>query len=257
RFSEPMDPSAGAVAAQVGDVAIALAEPSWNDERDVLFIAPATTWPSESRIDLTIDGFTDAGGTAMEEAFALVFHTSDEGPPSVVEATPAEGSTVEASSLTELVFRFSEAMNPFVGTTSVEGATLGEHGWPAPDELRVAIAGLEPGATYRVLLEGFEDVAGNALDGTTTLLDGALDFTTTPDTDPPALSDSNPTHGQLDVAIALLTELVLVFDEPMDTTVRTASLDDGAEAVTLTGNWTAGGTELRFAASGRLRPDAV
>lgn len=257
RFSEPMDPSAGAVAAQVGDVAIALAEPSWNDERDVLFIAPATTWPSESRIDLTIDGFTDAGGTAMEEAFALVFHTSDEGPPSVVEATPAEGSTVEASSLTELVFRFSEAMNPFVGTTSVEGATLGEHGWPAPDELRVAIAGLEPGATYRVLLEGFEDVAGNALDGTTTLLDGALDFTTTPDTDPPALSDSNPTHGQLDVAIALLTELVLVFDEPMDTTVRTASLDDGAEAVTLTGNWNAGGTELRFAASGRLRPDAV
>ena len=257
RFSEPMDPSAGAVAARVGEVTIALAEPSWNDERDVLFVAPATTWPSESRVDLTVDGFTDAGGAAMEEPFELVFHTSDEGPPSVVEAAPAEGSTLEASSLTEIVLRFSEAMNPFVGTTTIEGATLGEHVWASPDELRVAIAGLEPGADYRVRLEGFEDVAGNALDGTMTLLDGALDFSTTPDTDPPALSDSSPTHGQLDVAIALLTELVLFFDEPMDTTVRTASLDDGAETVTLTGNWSAGGTELRFAATGRLRPDAL
>lgn len=258
RFSEAMDPSvAGTVAARVGDVGIALAGMSWNEERDVLFIAPATTWPSESRIDLTLDGFTDAGGTPMEEPFALVFHTSDEGPPSVVEAAPAEGSTLDASSLTEIVLRFSEAMNPFVGTTTIEGATLGEHVWASPDELHVAISGLEPGATYRVLLEGFEDVAGNALDGSTTLLDGALDFTTTPDTDPPALSDSNPTDGQLDVAVALLTELVLVFDEPMDTSVRTASLDDGDDTVTLTGNWSAGGTELRFAASGRLRPDAV
>src|SRR5690606_30760151 len=144
------------------------------------------------RIDLTIDGFTDAGGTAMEEAFALVFHTSDEGPPSVVEATPAEGSTVEASSLTELVFRFSEAMNPFVGTTSVEGATRGDDGWPAPCERRVATAGPEPSATYRVPLEGFVHVAGHARDGSTSLLDVALDFTTTPDTDPPALSDSHP-----------------------------------------------------------------
>jgi methionine-rich copper-binding protein CopC len=254
RFSEAMDPNAGTITARVGGVDVPLAAPSWNEEEDVLFVAPSSRWPSASRIDVSIAGFADAEGTSMEGPFEMVFHTNDEGPPSVVSATPAEGSMVDAA-VSEIVLVFSEPMNPYVGT--LDGAALGERVWMSPEELRVAISGLEAGASVRIALDGFEDVAGNALDGTMTLGDGALDFTTAPDTDPPALSDSNPTNGQLDVAVLTQREIVLLFDEPMDTSLRTASLDDGATAATLTGNWSADGTELTFSVAGRLRANAL
>jgi hypothetical protein len=253
RFSRAMDvEETGTIRATVGDTVIALGAFSWNEDEDVVTVAPDTRWPSGSRIDVTIEGFASAEGVAMEEAYETVFHTSDEGAPSVTAATPMEGSTLDADAVTEIVLTFSEAMNPYVG--ALEGAPIGELVWTADDELRADVTGLEDGTAYHVVLAGFEDVAGNALDGTLVLADGALDFSTTPDTDPPVLIDSSPTNGQLDVAIMLLPEIALTFDEPMDTSVRTATLDG---TTTLTGNWSVDGTELRFTVAGRLRPDTT
>lgn len=258
RFSAAMSASAGTVRARVGTTDIPLGATTWNDEADVLFVAPASRWPSSSRVDVTIEGFADRSGTEMEEPYELVFHTGDEGPPSVLEASPAEGATDVDVALAEIALRFSEPMNPYVGELTLTGGPgeLGARSWPSPDELRVEVAGLEAGKDYRVELAGFEDVAGNPLDGALVLLDDALDFTTAPDTTVPTLVDSNPTNGQLDVLVAALPEIVLRFDEPMDTSVRTASLDDGESTTTLTGNWSPDGLELRFVAAGRLRLDA-
>ncbi|UJR78392.1 Subtilisin-like serine protease [Sandaracinus amylolyticus] len=259
RFSEPMDETAGTITAAVGDVVIALAAPAWDDASDVVRVAPATSWPSGSQVAIRAEGFRDVAGNALAEPYAFVFETTDAAAPSVLETAPAEGATGIDPTLAAITIRFSEPMNPHLGVLRIAGGAgaIGARTWASPSELSVAIAGLDQDAAYRVQLEGFEDVTGNALDGAPVLADGAIDFTTAADEIAPTLVDSNPTHQQGDVDIALLRTITLQLSEPMDTSARTAMLDDGTATQTLTGNWSADGTTLTFAVSGRLTIDAT
>lgn len=256
RFSERVTPTPGTVLATSGGASVALGEATWGPEQDVLRIAPATTWPSDSRIEIVVEGYLDLAGNAMSEPFELVFDTSDVGAPSVSSTSPTEGAT--GADPTSITIRFSEAMNPYLGTLSLEGGTgvLGARTWIGPDELAVEVAELAPGRAYRLVLSGFEDREGNALDPAPVLGDGALDWTTTADETAPTVVDSNPTDGQLDVDVARVDAIVVTFSEPMDRAIRTAVLTAASATRTLTGNWNEDATTLTFATSGRLTVDA-
>ena len=258
RFSEAIRSDSGVVSATSAGLAIVLGEGVWVPEGDVLRIAAEELWPGGARVDVRVEGFEDLAGNAQVAVHELVFHTSDEGPPTVVESTPAEGATDVPVELAQLTIRFSEPMSAVLGGLSLEGGAgeLGAPEWSSETELRVSVSGLEAGASYRVVLDGFEDRSGNLLDGTPVVGDGAIDFTTAPDVTAPTVVDSNPTNGQLDLDVAALREIVVTFSEPMDAGARTAVLSDGADTLTLTGNWSGGGTVLTFLAIGRLSVDA-
>ncbi|AKF09110.1 Subtilisin-like serine protease [Sandaracinus amylolyticus] len=260
RWSEAIAEGGGTVRATSEGTTIALEAPTWSPERDVLLVAPTEGWPSSSRVVVTVEGFTDVAGNAQTDAFELTFETSDAGPPSVVSTTPTEGAIDVARDLDAIVVRFSEPMNPYLGTLALSGGpgALGARSWAGEDELHVAVSGLAWGTTYHIALDGFADVEGNALAASAVLVDGALDFATVADTTAPRVVDSNPTNEQLDLDVVALESIRITFDESMDVSRRTASLAVGEGApTTLTGNWSADGTVLTFAATGRVSAQAV
>ena len=81
RFSEAIRSDSGVVSATSAGLAIALGEGVWVPEGDVLRIAAEELWPGGARVDVRVQGFEDLAGNAQAVAHELVFHTSDEGPP--------------------------------------------------------------------------------------------------------------------------------------------------------------------------------
>ena len=96
----------------------------------------------------------------------------------------------------------------------------------------------------------------NALDTASYLVDGALPFATGADADRPRVSDSSPAEAQVNVSVRT-DQIVVVFDEPMDTSVTTARLVSAAGEATLSGTWTDGGTRLVLISRGRLAVDSA
>lgn len=247
RFSEPM--------AAVGTLLVvpgsfASSEGAWNALGDtVTFAAPAEGWPESTAIRASLEGFTDAAGNALP-AYTWRFSTIAEAPV-VTASNPVEGATDVSARATSIELTFSEPMDNTVGAITATGLTFGDAEWLAGDRVRFAVEGLAYETSYAVTLDGFRDRAGNALD-TSTYLEGTLDFTTGPDTDAPRVIDSNPDEGQLDVATDLLDEVLVVFDEPMDTDVGVATLEVDTRSTPLTAAWNAAGTEVRFSVGGAL-----
>lgn len=258
RFSERMAPSSGTITAISDGVVLTLGTREWLPEGDVLRVGAEGGWPGGARIDVRIEGFTDLAGNTQEGAYEFVFHTSDDGAPTIVGSDPTEGATEVPVDLSMIVVRFSEPMNPVLGTVVLEGGPgeVGGTTWATATELHATVDGLEAGTSYRLVLEGFEDRSGNALDGVPFAGDGAIDFTTAPDTTPPTVVDSNPTNAQIELDVHNFETVTLVFSEPMDTSVRTATLTAGSSTTTLTGNWSLDATVLTFNVVGRLTVDA-
>lgn len=253
RFSEPMGET-GTLSLRANGEELT-ATRSWSSDGTELTLTAEL--PTSAFVDLVLErDFTDVAGNGLEAPFSLAFRTGDDVAPVVTETDPAEGSTVSAR--TSLIrISFSEPMDVSRGTLSLEGGPgeLGEVAWTLGG-LVVPVSGLVYDTEYRVVLNDFADPAGNALDGNAYLGDGALDFTTGPDMDPPRVLDANPSEGQIEVRDTIPTVTVL-FDEPMDTSVREATLTVGSSSVTVTGTWSEGGTRIDFDVFGKLAPNAT
>ena len=210
--------------------------------------------------ELSLSGFVDGAGnpldtTALGADARLDFTTGpDETAPVVTGSSPTEGQLdVEVALLSRILITFSEPMDTARGTLSlsVDGRL------PVPvvpsfdaegDRLTVDVTGLlDARAPHRLTLDGLVDVAGNPLDGSVLLLDGALDFTTGRDSFAPFVAYLEPNEG--DLAVRADTERILVtFSEAMPPELDRVALTGDGRTVILEGTWSAGNTILTLPA---------
>ncbi|XXF78762.1 Ig-like domain-containing protein [Myxococcaceae bacterium GXIMD 01537] len=248
-FSEPMDSGAGTLVPSEG---LTLGAPTWSGNT---LTVPLSGLDTARDYTLRLEGFRDVAGNVLDgRAYlgdgSLDFTTGrDETAPMVTEATPAEGSTGLYPTRARTVrLTFSERMDTTQGGAElVEGNTRValtptwlDNGLAASFDLT---GRLRPAAAFRLVLSGFKDLAGNALDGTPTLGDGALDFGTVEDTQPPHVSAATPSEGAQDVypgELYLRTDVTpsgtyfrslftFTFSEPMDRSNTRHTLVDRAE----------------------------
>ncbi|MCB9623935.1 MAG: Ig-like domain-containing protein, partial [Sandaracinus sp.] len=239
-FSEPMNEAVGGLRAEVGDDVLTAVETVW----DGAVLRVRYEWPAESAITVAIEGFEDLAGNAAANA-SVTFTTYDTTPPTVTAATPDEGATVAAPTTIEL--SFSEPMDVARGALSLVGGpgTLGETTWTSTS-LSVEVESLAYDTAYALVLSDFADPAGNPLDRSVFLGDGALDFIVGADEDAPTVVASSPSEGQVEVTIG--TQFVVVdFSESM-AAVGTADLtsDAGGSVTDLAPTWSREGTRATF-----------
>jgi hypothetical protein len=185
--------------------------------------------------------------------------------PTVSEASPPEGATgVLPENASFIVLTFSEPMDRTMGRAELfdtGGNTVLTPNW-APDNFSVTYdvrLRLRYSSATRVVLTGFRDRAGNALDPAPYLGDGELDFQTGVDTVKPFLESSTPQEGAQDVYPAevfvtgstpptsLRKIVTLRFNEPMDQTLRRVVLRETYNASAfrnLDGLWSTDGLTL-------------
>lgn len=247
RFSEPMAREAGLIRIMPTGASLAASQGQWDSENRTLRVRPAGLWPSGAVTVTLGEEFEDLAGNALVP-FELRFETVDDIRPVVVSTSPEENATGISARLGEIVVRFSEAMRTSQGTLEALGgaATFGAPTWSADaTTVTFPVSDLEYERDYEVSLRDFVDANGNALAAGEYLEDGVLDFSTGPDTDGPRVVHSLPAEGQLDVNPAATTEIVVTFDEAMDTTIAVVTLSDGTTEHTLTGTWAENGRVLR------------
>lgn len=256
RFSEPMADVPGTLAVTADGVPVALDVRTWSEDGAVLTVALREELPSFAHVIVTVhDDFEDRSGNALAAPYVFTFDVADTDPPTVVATTPAEGATGVPGRLDVIEITFDEPMSA-TGTLRIEGGP-GEVGTPiwSTASVRFPVTGLAYETSYRIVLDGFTDAAGNALDGEPVLGDGAIDFTTGVDTDGPRVVDSNPDEGQVNVSLRFLDAIVVEFDEPMDTSLREAPLTVPGTVRTLTGTWSTDGRTITFPLAGELAPN--
>jgi len=202
---------------------------------DELTITPLPSWPRSAEIEIRLDtDFLDASGQALVDPFVMRF-TVDTGAPSIVSSSPADGATDVPARLGAIRVRFSKPMDQAAGTLTVEGATIAPFPSWSIDEVTFGVSGLAHDTTYRAVLAGFRDLAGNPLEGTT-----ELEFSTGSDVEAPEVIEAAPNEGQVDVSVAALAGLVVVrFDEPMDSRVVSVPITVGAVSGTASITWSA------------------
>ncbi|AKJ06008.1 Ig-like domain-containing protein [Archangium gephyra] len=151
-------------------------------------------------------------GTALLTACALALTACENGPtpppppgadtqpPTVRATSPAEHATAVLPGATpEVSITFSEPMKPDTGTlVPSSGLKLGAPAWSG-NTLKVPVTGLGHDDAHALELKGFQDVAGNALDGTVLLGDGTLDFHTGSDRPRAAVASASVAEGAQDV----------------------------------------------------------
>lgn len=267
-FSEPMSQTSGSVSLE--GPSGALGPLTWASAQSLSI--PVSGLLAAASYAVALSGFSDLAGNVLDPAphlgdGKLDFATgavADTTRPTVLSSTPLEGDSDVATPLGAVVLRFSEPMRTGTGTAAlyVGGSTAGvalTAAWSgSSDVLSFDVTGLvAPSTTYRITLEAYRDLAGNLLDGTPYLLDGALDFQTGDDLDttPPQAVGSNPAEGAVDVPVGL-TELSISFNEAMNPLVVTATLSGGSGGPeTLLGVFSAANTVVTFDVTGLLELD--
>lgn len=269
-FSEPMDTTAGTLTPSTG---LTLGTPSWTDSQHLQ--VPISGLGNNLAYSIRLTGFQTPRGAALDlTAYLgdgkLDFTTGpDKTPPTVTDASPAEGAqNVPTDSTSLLVITFSEPMTT-VGTTAtlVDGTTrtVLSPTWSS-DGFNVTYTVLDllrPNATLRVELTGFKDKAGNALSTTTYLGNGAIDFTTAPDRIRPYVVSTDPEDGAEDVypyetylqssspaTVGQRKVVTIRFSEPMDTSITQSTLTAPNQSTvpprSITGMWAADRRTLTF-----------
>lgn len=264
-FNEAMDPDAGMIRVVRGPATPG--SPRWTSDRRLE--VPLAGVESEQTYGFALDGFVDVAGNALEVTDVLTDGTldftvpveMDTTPPTVVASTPIEGSPAVDPAIASITLTFSEAMDQSRASAALtEGTATRMVGgiWNAPDTISFPVAGtLLPGTTYALRPMSFQDVAGNALDDSIYLGDGALDFTTDipPDSDPPAATAATPADQATMVPTAL-SEITVTFDEPMDPSNPDVVIDITggltATSTTRTGLWTNGNRTFAINVAGLL-----
>lgn len=147
-------------------------------------------------------------GSALLTACALALTACGDGPPTpptpgadtqaptVTATSPAErAEAVLPGATSEVSITFSEPMKPEAGTLVPSGGLkLGAPTWTG-NTLKVPVTGLGHDEAHTLELKGFQDVAGNALDGTVLLGDGKLDFRTGSDRPRASVASASVAEG--------------------------------------------------------------
>ncbi|MFY0529769.1 Ig-like domain-containing protein [Archangium gephyra] len=125
---------------------------------------------------------------------------ADTQPPTVTATSPTErAEAVLPGATSEVSITFSEPMKPDTGTlVPSSGLKLGPPAWTG-HTLKVPVTGLSHDEAHTLELKGFQDMAGNALDGTVLLGDGTLDFHTGSDRPRAAVASASVAEGAPDV----------------------------------------------------------
>lgn len=252
-FSEAMA-EGGTVTLRAGGVTIAAASAFASE---VLTITPDAALPSSARVRVTIgDDFADLAGNTLALPYELTFDVADADAPAVASSEPAEGATDVSARIETITITFDEPMIA-TGNVSLTGGpgTVGTLRWIDGQTVTFPVTGLAHETAYALVLTGFTDAAANALDPVAYLGDGALSFATGADLDAPRVIDSSPAEGQVNVSLRGTPSVTVIFDEPMNEALGTATLVVGSESTVLPGTWS--GTHLVLPISGRLRPDAM
>lgn len=180
--------------------------------------------------------------TIIDDAGLPDASQQDTTPPAVRDTTPADGAA-DVPRDAELVIRFSEPMAQDVGIVRVEPGGVGllatEGTWDAAGStLRLLPIGTWPsGQVTATIGNEFTDLAGNPLEPT------PIVFTTIDDVGP-AVTSSTPAEGATGLS-ARTSEIVIVFNEVMRTTVGTLDALGGAATIG-SPTWSAGGTTVTF-----------
>ncbi|MFK7985043.1 MAG: Ig-like domain-containing protein [Sandaracinaceae bacterium] len=256
-FSEPMNPLLGTLGLEGGGQ---LGEAAWSSDREIRVEITGLAHAVTYRLVLT--GFEDRSANALDPApvlgdGVLDFTTvADTTAPTVTDSNPTSGQAdVNVAGLRAIDVTFSEPMDTSVRTAPYEAGTavgtLTGNWSPDGTSIRFDAGGrVLADAEHEVDLSAFADAAGNPLDGTVMLVEGALTFTTSSsDAVAPFVVFSTPSEGSTGVSTRLPAVEVL-FSEAMDVTATDVSLDDGAAAVAITGTWNAAGTRLTLPLDG-------
>ncbi|MFO0683681.1 MAG: Ig-like domain-containing protein [Sandaracinus sp.] len=239
-FSEAIAPESGTLTLEADGTLVALGAATWSNDATRLTVSPVLPLAPGATVTWTIAGFEDLSGNALAVATVITFGVEDVVAPTIVRTTPDEGAAVDVTSLTTIEIETSEPLRTDRGTAVLIGPGTPTLGAPMVNgtTLSFSVGGLAPGAAYELTLSGFTDVAGNALDLAALGSDGRLDFATSAIAAPPTVVASAPREGQLDVEVALLSQISLRFSEPMDTSVGALALVvDGGAPVPLTARW--------------------
>ncbi|HYO71767.1 MAG TPA: Ig-like domain-containing protein [Archangium sp.] len=211
-------------------------------------------------------------GTALLTACALALTACEDGPtpppgadtqpPTVTAASPAEhAEAVLPGATPEVSITFSEPMKPDTGTLVPSGGLkLGTPTWSG-NTLKVPVTGLGHDAAHTLELKGFQDVAGNALDGTVLLGDGKLDFHTGSDRPRASVASASVAEGARGVypvemyydagasrpGVYFRKVLTVTFSEAMDPAFAQVTLVNRTDTTPprpLTGEWSPDGRTL-------------
>ncbi|UJR78395.1 Ig-like domain-containing protein [Sandaracinus amylolyticus] len=259
-FSEPMDVTAGTIAAATDEGAIELGDATWSDDRTRVEVAPVEPLPAGVTITVTVGStFRDASGNSLAPSYTFEFTTDDAVAPTIVRTTPAEGATGVDTALATIEVEVSEPVRVASARARLEGPgapVLGDATW-TDRVARWTVSGLLAESSYELVLEGFADVAGNALDASALGTDGRLDFTTGADVTAPVVVESTPREAQLDVDVGLVSTVAITFSEPMDTSSGTFALVVGGATTELAPEWDRGGRRVRLEVAGLLQSAAA
>ncbi|UJR83087.1 Ig-like domain-containing protein [Sandaracinus amylolyticus] len=250
-FSEPMH-DASSVAIEAEGTPIAIGSETWSDDGTTLTIAPATPLPASSHVRVELDAeLADRAGNTLGLPFVIQFTTEDRAAPRVIDSEPGAGATGLSARLDAITITFDEPMNASTGGVRLEGGSgvVGALSWIDGHTVRAPLSGLAYETSYRVVLEGFADVAGNALDASVYLVEGAIPFATGVDRDGPRVTDAVPSEDQVNVSITT-SAIVVEFDEAMDTSIGSATLLAGTTPRALAATWSDEGTRASFALAG-------
>lgn len=169
-FNEPMNPSSAEGAVQ----AVPPLHDVWFEWEALTLKVHHAPFPPDSLITITIDaGATDLTGNHLAVPYVFSFRTMiDDAAPYLMSALPANGATSVSTSLTQIVFNFSESMDPKTFDfpfeyidARVNQAVRTELDFSADySSLTVPLSRtLLPGCTYWVNLWNATDGAGNVI----------------------------------------------------------------------------------------------
>jgi len=259
-FDEPMSVAVGSVTLSGG--AGTLSAVRWVGTQraivDVAGLAPETAYT------LTPVGFRDVAGNALAGTAYLVdgeldFTTAEDvTAPFVVDASPSEAQVaVSVTRTVRIVVELSEAMDTSITSASLVAssgtATPLTGSWSA-DARTVTFPlpiSLQTNTQYALDLRAFRDGSGNPLDAATYLIDGALDFSAGPDVFLPFVAFTFPVEGE--TADSWQRDTIdVVFNEEMDRTVTSVTIDDAVAAFVATGTWNGTGTRFSIPVTGKL-----
>lgn len=255
KFSEPMRTDRGMLQLTPGNLLLQSRPENWDASRSTVTFSVPQGLPLTKKVTVNVVDFADvAGNPLFSSSYSFSFTVSDGKPPRITAASPIEGASQVPLATAQVTFAFNEPMTTTAGTlTPAGGLTMGTPTWTDNQNLRVPISGLVNNGLYSIRLQGFRNLIGKALDETTYLGDGKLDFGTGPDITPPTVTETSPAQGTTDVPADSTSLLLVIFSEPMNP-VGTATLIDGATRTALPATWAGDGFSVTYDVLDRFRP---
>jgi hypothetical protein len=259
-FSEAMRTDRGLLQLNPGNLLLQTKPENWNATQRTVTVTVAGGLPLTKKVTINLVDFADLAGNPLFTPASFSFTVSDGKPPRVTAASPIEGASQVPLTTSVVTFTFNEPMDTSAGSlTAGGGLGIGAPSWSADkQQLSVPVSGLVYNGNYSIRLQGFRNLIGKALDETTYLGDGKLDFGTGPDVTPPTVLETSPVEGATGVPADSTSLLIVNFSEPMSATGTTTLVDVGKNTRTnLTAQWATDGFSVTYDVLDRLPPGST